>query len=158
MTDDDLATDTQALSITIDSAPSGSGDMGVFDISWNSKKKNLEFTVNIRQDSDASGTLTMGDSSVAAASVRATLCHIDSSTCWTNFGGDTDAKGNITFKLVGGAPIGLYEAEVTGLTHNPSPPAWHRALDVDNPEPLPGSQEERIDKNGAGLSWPLSFY
>ena len=50
--------------------------------------------------------------------------------CWTNFGGDTDANGNRPFKLVGGAPSGLYQAKVTGLTHSPF--VWVPALDNHN--------------------------
>ena len=51
------------------------GAMGVFDISWNSKKKDLQFTISIRKDSDASGNLTGSDSPVAAAHVNATLTY-----------------------------------------------------------------------------------
>ena len=118
--------------------------MGVYEISWNSKKRNLAFTVNIRQDSDSSGSLTdPPDSPVELARVLATLTHDtdgDGSfecggddNCWTNFGGDTDSNGNVTFKLVGGAPMGNYQAEVTGLTHSPNPD-WAPGLDEANPD------------------------
>ena len=114
--------------------------MGVFDIAWKSKKRNLNFTVNIRQDSDASGSLTSADNPVEAAHVNATLTHDTDGdgifecggddTCWTNFGGDTGADGNIKFGLVGGAPSGLYQAKVTGLTHGSF--TWNKGLDEDN--------------------------
>ena len=116
------------------------GAMGMFDISWNSKEKDLQFTISIRKDSDASGNLTGSDSPVAAARVNATLtydssgnnklddCVID--TCWSNYGGDTNSNGSVKFSLIGGAPMGLYQAEVTGLTH--ATQAWSAALDEDN--------------------------
>jgi hypothetical protein len=115
--------------------PPSSGDMGVFDISWNSKKKNLQFTVNIRQEDG---------SAVAAAHVNATLA-LDSNTdgvfdckggdqCWSNFGGNTDTNGGVKFSLVGGAPMGYYQAKVTGLTH--ATLVWNTALDADNPDTL----------------------
>lgn len=122
--------------------PPSSGDMGVFDISWNSKKKNLQFTISIRQDSDASGSLTGADSPVAAAHVNATLtydssgnnkiddCSID--TCWSNYGGDTNNNGSVKFSLIGGAPMGLYKAKVTGVTH--ATRVWSVSLDEDNPD------------------------
>ena len=47
--------------------------MGVYTISWSSKKKNLQFTINIRRDSNGSNSLTDADSPVAAAHVNATL-------------------------------------------------------------------------------------
>ena len=122
--------------------PPSSGDIGVYDISWKSKKRNLDFTINIRQDSDGDGTLTSTDSLVEAAHVNATLthdsngngviedCSID--TCYSNFGGDTGSNGSVKFSLVGGAPMGLYQAEVTGLTH--ATRVWNTALDADNPD------------------------
>ena len=91
--------------------PPSSGDMGVSDISWNSKKKNLQFTVSIQE----------GDgSAVAAAHVNATLtldiqpdgifdCD-NGDQCWSNFGGDTGTNGSVKFNLVGGAPMGDYQA------------------------------------------------
>jgi hypothetical protein len=124
--------------------PPSSGDMGVFDISWNSKKKNLQFTVNIRQDSDGNAGLTGSDSPVAAAHVNATLTYdsngngngvienCSTDTCWSNYGGDTNSNGSIKFSLIGGAPMGLYQAEVTGLTH--AIQIWSASLDVDNPD------------------------
>jgi len=91
--------------------------MGVFDISWNSKKKNLQFTINIRQDSAASGGLTGPDRPVAAAHVNATLTHdskgnrviedCSTDTCWSNYGGDTNNNGSVKFSLIGGAPMEL---------------------------------------------------
>ncbi len=116
--------------------------MGVYDISWSSKKKNLQFIIKIRQDSDGDGALTWADNLVGAAHVNATLtydsngndvienCSID--TCWANFGGDTGTNGSVKFSLVGGAPMGLYQAEVTGLTH--STQVWSTSLDVGNPD------------------------
>jgi hypothetical protein len=122
--------------------PPSSEDMGVFDISWNSKKKNLQFTTNIRQDSDSNGSLIGGDSPVAAAHVNATLTHDSSGngviddcstdTCWSNYGGDTNSNGSVKFSLIGGAPMGLYQAEVTGLTH--ATQVWNATLDVNNPD------------------------
>lgn len=121
--------------------PPSSGDMGVHTISWNSKKRNLQFTVNIRQDSDGNGALTGADDPVAAAHVNATLTHDSSGdgviddcsvdTCWTNFGGDTGNNGSIKFSLIGGAPMGLYQAEITGLTH--ATQVWNPGLDAQNP-------------------------
>ena len=115
--------------------------MGVYDISWSSKKRNLQFNIKIRQDSDGDGALTGADSPVAAAHVNATLTHDSSGnnqiydcsidTCYSNFGGDTGSNGSIKFSLVGGAPMGLYEAQVTGLTH--ATLVWNTALDADNP-------------------------
>ena len=115
--------------------------MGVYTISWNSKKRNLQFTVNIRQDSDGDGVLTGDDNPVAGAHVNATLIHdtgngvIDDcsvDTCWSNFGGDTGSNGSIKFSLIGGAPMGLYQAEVKGLTHVVQ--VWNTTLDADNPD------------------------
>jgi len=127
-------TDPADVSVTnIDNdSPPGADKMGVFGISWTSKKKSLHFTVNIRQDSDGNVGLTSGDSTVESARVLATLCHIGG-TCWSNFGGDTNADGNVTFKLVGGAPMGNYEATITDLTYNPAPPVWDDSLDVGKP-------------------------
>ena len=120
--------------------PPGSENMGVYEISWRSKKKNLDFTVYIRRDSDASGSLTSADSPVEAAHVNATLTHdtdgdgiFECGThdeCWTNFGGDTKSNGGIKFSLVGGAPSGSYQAVVTGLTHATF--TWDKGLDVGN--------------------------
>ena len=116
--------------------------MGVYTISWNSKKRNLQFTVNIRQDSNESNSLTDADSPVAAAHVNATLTHDSSGngvsddcsvdTCWANVGGDTGSNGSVKFSLVGGAPMGLYQAEVTSLSH--ATQVWNTALDADNPD------------------------
>ena len=118
------------------------GDMGVYDISWSSKKKNLQFIINIRQDSNRDGALTGADSPVAAAHVNATFTHDSSGnnqiddcgidTCYSNFGGDTGSNGSVKFSLVGGAPMRQYQAEVTGLTH--ATQVWNTALDAANPD------------------------
>ena len=138
-----MASDDVSVTNTDNDSIAGADDMGIFDISWNSKKRNLAFTVNVRQDSDAGGFLTVDDSPVELAHVLATLAHdangdgifdcsADSGdTCWSNFGGDTNNDGNVTFKLVGGAPLGDYQAEVTGLTHGTY--TWVQGLDVVNP-------------------------
>ena len=55
--------------------PPSTGDMGVHTISWNSKKKNLQFTITIRQDSNGDNALSGADSPVAAAHVNATLTY-----------------------------------------------------------------------------------
>ncbi|MCH8745554.1 MAG: hypothetical protein IIB31_07905, partial [Chloroflexi bacterium] len=138
-----MASDDVSVTNTDNDSIAGADDMGIFDISWNSKKRNLAFTVNVRQDSDAGGVLTVDDSPVELAHVLATLAHdangdgvfdcsADSGdTCWSNFGGDTNNDGSVTFKLVGGAPLGDYQAEVTGLTHGTY--TWVQGLDVVNP-------------------------
>lgn len=119
--------------------PPSSGDMGVADISWSSKKKNLQVTITIREDSDGDGAL---DNPVAAAHVNATLT-LDSDkngsfecggddTCWNNFGGDTGSNGSVKFSLVGGAPMGDYQMEVTNVSH--ANQAWNSSLDTDNPD------------------------
>jgi hypothetical protein len=122
--------------------PPSTRDMGVHTISWNSKKKNLQFTITIRQDSNGDHALSGADSPVAAAHVNATLtydsngngvieaCSVD--TCYSNFGGDTGSNGSVKFSLVGGAPMGLYQAKVTGLTH--ATQVWNTALDANNPD------------------------
>ena len=121
--------------------PPGSEYMGVSDIEWNSKKRNLDFIVNIRWDSDGNGALSSADSPVSAAHVNATLIHDKNDdgvyvcgapdSCWNNFGGNTGSNGKIKFSLIGGAPSGPYQAEVTGLTH--STYTWKKALDADSP-------------------------
>jgi len=138
-----MASEDQTATVNFSLVKVSVGAMGVFDISWNSKKKDLQFTISIRKDSDASSNLTGSDSPVAAARVNATLtydssgnnkidnCVID--TCWSNYGGDTNSNGSVKFSLIGGAPMGLYQAEVTGLTH--ATQAWSAALDEDdNPD------------------------
>ncbi|MBI2887920.1 MAG: S8 family serine peptidase [Chloroflexi bacterium] len=138
ISDGALTSNTATVSISVTAGDPNK--MGVFDISWNSSKNNLGFIVNIRRDSDGSGALTSGDSPVEAASVKVILihdkngdgvfdCSVDS--CWS-FSGNTDSKGNRSFKLVGGAPSGNYKAEVTGLAHATF--SWNKALDVDNPD------------------------
>lgn len=102
----------------------------------------MQFIIKIRQDSDGDGALTGADSPVAAAHVNATLTHDSNDnnvieacgvdTCYANFGGDTGNNGSIKFSLIGGAPMGLYEAKVTGLTH--AIRVWNTALDADNPD------------------------
>ena len=140
-TPDPNATPTPTPTATPTPPPS-TGDMGVYDISWSSKKKNLQFTINIRQDSVSDGVLTGADSPVESAQVNATLtydsddsgtiddCSVDA--CWANFGGDTGTNGSVKFSLVGGAPMGLYQAKVTGLTH--ATQDWNLDLDEDNPD------------------------
>ena len=54
--------------------------------------------------------------------------------CWTSFGGNTGSNGNVKFALVGGAPSGDYQAEVTVLTHATF--TWVKTLDVANPATL----------------------
>ena len=142
-TPDPNATPTPTPTATPTPPPS-TGDMGVHTISWNSKKKNLQFTITIRQDSNGDNGLSGADSPVVAAHVNATLtydsngngvieaCSVD--TCYSNFGGDTGSNGSVKFSLVGGAPMGLYQAEVTGLTH--ATLVWNTALDADNPDTL----------------------
>jgi hypothetical protein len=112
--------------------------MGVFDISWTSRR-NLDVVVTIRRDSDASGGLTSGDEAVGSATVSLTLtldsngdgqysCETDQ--CWF-FSSTTDGSGIVKFKLVG-APGGSYQAEVTALTH--ATYTWDPTLDLDNPD------------------------
>ena len=135
-----MVSEDQTATVNFSLVKASVGAMGVFDISWNSKKKNLQFTISIRQDSDASGSLTGGDSPVAAAHVNATLTHDSNNNgviedcgtdiCWSNYGGDTNKNGSVKFSLIGGAPMGLYQAEVTGLTH--ATQVWSVSLDEDN--------------------------
>ncbi|MCS4538211.1 MAG: S8 family serine peptidase [Thaumarchaeota archaeon] len=127
-------------SFTTLAAPSGdSSKMGAFDISWESNR-HLTFTVNVKRDSDASGSLTSSDSPVSKASVKARLIrdsngdgNFDCSSgdeCW-EFSGETNDSGNRWFRLLN-APSGNYKAEVIGLTH--ASYTWDKALDKDNPD------------------------
>ena len=53
-------------------------------------------------------------------------------TCWSNYGGDTNNNGSVKLSLIGGAPMGLYQSEVTDLTH--AIQVWNATLDVNNPD------------------------
>jgi len=44
--------------------------------------------------------------------------------------GDTNSNGSVKFSLIGGAPMGLYQAEVAGRTR--ATQVWSAALDEDN--------------------------
>jgi len=70
-----MVSEDQTATVNFSLMKASVGAMGVFDISWNSKMKNLQFTIRILTDSDASGNLTGSDSSVAAAHVNATLTY-----------------------------------------------------------------------------------
>ncbi len=135
--DDDSTNDAKSTVVTVSTGDSS--EMGVFDIRW-SAKKHLEFTPNIRQDSDGDGTLGSGDDPVDGADVAATLTYDSDGDgvfecggdddCW-NFSATTNNDGDVKFKLLF-APSGDYKAEVTDLTH--SSLTWDSALDEDNPD------------------------
>src|SRR5690606_3092127 len=93
-------------------------------IAW-SANRHLNITVNVRGDTDNSGTLTSDDGVVSSSSTALTLtrdtdgdglfeCGGDDQ-CW-NLSGTTNSSGDVKFKLLN-APAGSYEAEVTSLTH-----------------------------------------
>jgi Bacterial Ig domain len=132
-------TTSAPVPVTVSNATASPTNMGVFSISWQSGK-NLTLTVNIRRDSNTSGTLTSGDAVVSGAAVTLVLTRDSNGNgafecggadrCWT-FKGNTNSNGNFQAKLVG-APAGRYQARVTQLTR--STYTWAPALDVDNPD------------------------
>jgi len=141
----DSAGQTASHTISVNVSNSGGGggsttSMGVFAINW-SGGKNLTLTVNIRRDSDWSGTLSAGDQLVSAANVTLILQHDNGDgnfsscnqpdTCWT-FIGNTNSNGDFRAKLIG-APSGAYKAWVSALTHNSY--TWDPALDTGGSNP-----------------------
>jgi hypothetical protein len=130
---------TESSSNPVTVANASATSMGVFGIDWDTGK-NLTLAVTVRRDSDASGGLTSGDLAVNGASVALVLTRDSNGngtfecggadTCWT-FSGSTNNKGQVRFRLIG-APAGLYQARVTGLTHGSY--TWTPSLDLDNPD------------------------
>lgn len=114
-----------------------SGNMYVWDISFQTIGPHLEATVTIRIDSDGDGVAESLDDPVNDATVDIAFTYdsdddgdFDSNDNTKTYTGTTDSSGEVSFKWKQ-ASSGDYKVEATNVTHDSY--NWNSDLDADNP-------------------------